>query len=90
MSAVPPPWETVWLVHSELHVLVGHAEEAASGGSGVTMQFSNSTFRFRSRQTESRGSRTHPEPVFFALLVTVAKRLAVQLNTNQPGKGMKF
>lgn len=54
------------------------------------MRFSNSTFRFRSRQTESRGSRTHSEPVFFAVLVTVTKRLAVQLNTNQPEKGMEF
>lgn len=71
-------------------MLVGHAEGAVSGGSGVTMRFSNSAFRFRSRQTESTDSRTYSEPVFFAVLVTVAKCLVIQLNTNQPEKGMKF
>lgn len=54
------------------------------------MRSSNSAFRFRSRQTESRDSRTHAEPVFFAVLVAVTKRLAIQLNTNQPERGMKF
>lgn len=36
------------------------------------------------------GIPEHSEPVFFAALVTVAKRLAVQLNSNKPEKGMKF
>lgn len=54
------------------------------------MRSSNSAFRFRSRQTENRDSRAHAEPVFFAVLVTVTKRLAIQLNTHQPAKGMKF